>query len=32
MNLLKARAKELMFELEEIRNNEKTLIEKLEKK
>tara|TARA_B100000900_G_scaffold414583_1_gene441642 strand:+ start:3977 stop:4156 length:180 start_codon:yes stop_codon:yes gene_type:complete len=32
MNLLRARAKELMFELEEIRNNEGALIEKLEKK
>ena len=32
MNLLKTRAKELIFELEQIRRNEGTLIEKLEKK
>lgn len=32
MNLLKSRAKELMFELENLRSNETELLEKLEKK
>lgn len=32
MNLLKSRAKELMFELENLRSNESELLEKLEKK
>jgi hypothetical protein len=32
MNLLKSRAKELMFELESLRSNETELLEKLEKK